>query len=318
MPQLWILLFLCFLVIFGSAALMWYRLSAARNERKVSRMLEELDPARSVVTTTVLTPPPARPRHPLAALMGEGAEGRNETGGGVSGSRLRLPLFVTVAAAAGLLFGSRFQGTFGPAALLAGGLAFGFVPYAYHAHRRRVRMAQIEEQFPDLVDFLARSMRSGNALSISMELIAGESPEPLRSEFLKISREQSLGASLETALQGFIQRVPLVEAQFFVAAILLQRETGGNLAEVLGKLAFTIRERLRLRGHVRVASGHGRLTAKILTLIPIVLVVALYFISPEYMRGLTGDPLGRWLLAAAVLCQFLGYLCMKKITDIEV
>jgi tight adherence protein B len=179
-------------------------------------------------------------------------------------------------------------------------------------------MAAIEEQLPDALDFIARSVRAGNALSISLEMLAGEAREPLRSEFLKVSREQALGASLETALGNLLTRVPLIEARFFVATTLLQREAGGNLAEVLSRLANSVRDRLRLRGHVKAVSGQGRLTATILTVLPILVLVILKVVSPSYLEGLTSDPLGRTLLGAAVVSQILGYVSMKRIVNIEV
>jgi tight adherence protein B len=207
---------------------------------------------------------------------------------------------------------------FGPASLLMGALGFAALPRLYSSRKERLRRSAIEEQFPDALDFLARSVRAGNALSISLETLAGEAREPLRSEFLKVSREQALGASLETALGNLLGRLPLVETRFFVSAVLLQREAGGNLAEVLSRLANSVRERLRLRGHVRAVSGQGRLTAAILTVLPIVVIALLRILSPKYLDALTGDPRGRMLLGAAVLSQILGYLCMKKIVNIEV
>jgi tight adherence protein B len=202
--------------------------------------------------------------------------------------------------------------------LFIGALLFAALPHLYFARKHRARMTAIEEQFPDALDFIARSVRAGNALSISLEMLAGEASEPLRSEFLKVSREQALGASLDAALGNLVSRVPLVETRFFVSAVLLQREAGGNLAEVLSRLANSVRDRLRLRGHVRAVSGQGRLTAAILTVLPIVVVVLLKILSSRYLEGLTGDPRGRMLLGAAVLSQILGYLSMRKIVNIEV
>jgi tight adherence protein B len=161
-------------------------------------------------------------------------------------------------------------------------------------------------------------VRAGNAFSIALELYAAEAKEPLKSAFLKVTREMALGAGLEDALRGLIDRVPLFEVRFFVSAVLLQRETGGNLSEVLGKLAGAVRERARLQGQVKAASGQGRLTAKVLTVLPIAVVVLLKLISPSYLENLTNDPVGRNLLAAAVVSQTLGYLCMQKIARVEV
>lgn len=306
MPGLWILLFVSTLTIFLAAALVWLRVSVVNHNRKLERMLRDVDPAGATVKTTVLQGDRSSNRSLTVAAPKRFWSGRRS-----------LPL-TAGCALAGMLFGARFQGVFGPASLFVGALLFAALPRVYFARKHRARMTAIEEQFPDALDFIARSVRAGNALSISLEMLAGEASEPLRSEFLKVSREQALGASLDAALGNLVSRVPLVETRFFVSAVLLQREAGGNLAEVLSRLANSVRERLRLRGHVRAVSGQGRLTAAVLTVLPIVVVVLLKILSSRYLEGLTGDPRGRMLLGAAVLSQILGYLTMKKIVNIEV
>jgi tight adherence protein B len=317
MPGLWILLFVSTLAIFLAAALVWLRVSVVNHNRKLERMLRDVDPAGATVKTTVLQGAPARKSDGPAGFFDPG---KDVPGGAARGEpRSRRQWILTAGCAlAGMLFGVRFQGMLGPASLIIGALLFAALPRVYFARKQRARMNAIEEQFPDALDFIARSVRAGNALSISLEMLAGEASEPLRSEFLKVSREQSLGASLDTALGNLLTRVPLVETRFFVSAVLLQREAGGNLAEVLSRLANSVRDRLRLRGHVKAVSGQGRLTAAILTVLPIVVIVLLKMISPKYLETLTGDPRGRMLLGAAVLSQILGYLTMKKIVNIEV
>jgi tight adherence protein B len=317
MQQLWILLFISCLTVFLAAALTWWRLSAVAHKRKLEQMLRDVDPGRATVTTTVLHRAPAPGDNRLRSLLGPSAGASGELAGGDSRSRSRLIARVGLALA-GLLVGARFQGVLGPAALLIGAAVFAALPQFVLARKSRKRMAAIEKQFPDVLDFLARSVRAGNALSISLEMLASEASEPLRSEFLKVTRELALGASLENALANLVTRVPLIETRFFVAAVLLQRESGGNLAEVLSRLAASVRERLRLTGHVRAISGQARLTAAILTILPIVVVIMLKIISPKYLNSLTADALGRTLLGGAVVAQILGYLCMKKIIHIEV
>jgi tight adherence protein B len=180
------------------------------------------------------------------------------------------------------------------------------------------RLAALEEQLPDALDFLARSVRSGNALSVSFETLIPETAEPLRSEFVRLTREQALGASLESALRGLVARAPMVELRFFVAAVLLHRETGGNLSDILTKLSQSIRERLRLRGQVQAASAQGRLTARVLTILPFAVVVGMKIISPAYFSVMTDEPVGRALLAAALVSEVIGFCVMKRIVDIEV
>ncbi|MBV9503680.1 MAG: type II secretion system F family protein [Acidobacteriia bacterium] len=317
MPQLWILLFVSLLTIFVAAALVWWRLVTNSHRQKLEQLVREVDPARATVTTTVLHAAPSKNGSQPDQFLQAGSG--TPVGTGPAGEHpRRLQAIALALGLAGLLVGSRLQDTFGVTALPTAAIAFGAIPYALVARRKRRRMAAIEDQFPEVLDFLARSVRAGNALFISLEMLAGEAAEPLRSEFLKVTRELALGASLENALSNLAVRVPLIETRFFVAAVLLQREAGGNLAEVLGRLATSLRDRLRLRGHVKSVSGQGRLTARILTALPIVVMVMLKIISPQFLEGLTGEPLGRTLLGAAVVAQILGYLCMRKITNIEV
>jgi len=317
MPGLWILLFVSTLTIFLTAALVWFRVSVVNHSRRLEQMLRDVDPARATVKTTVLQAAPARKANRPAGFLDAGGDVAGEAARGEVRSH-RQSILTAGCALAGMLLGLRFQAMLGPASLFIGALLFAALPRLYFGRKNRARMNAIEEQFPDALDFIARSVRAGNALSISLEMLAGEAGEPLRSEFLKVSREQALGASLDTALGNLLTRVPLVETRFFVSAVLLQREAGGNLAEVLSRLATSVRERLRLRGHVRAVSGQGRLTAAILTVLPIVVIVLLKIISPKYLEALTGDPRGRMLLGAAVLSQILGFLTMKKIVNIEV
>jgi Flp pilus assembly protein TadB len=317
MPGLWILLFVSTLTTFLAAGLVWLRVSVMNHNRRLEQMLRDVDPAAATVKTTVLEAAPARKSGRPAGLLDSSGDVKGGAARGEPRSRRQL-ILTAGSVLVGMLAGARFQGVFGPASLFIGALLFAALPRLYFARKHRARMTAIEEQFPDALDFIARSVRAGNALSISLEMLAGEASEPLRSEFLKVSREQALGASLDAALGNLVSRVPLVETRFFVSAVLLQREAGGNLAEVLSRLANSVRDRLRLRGHVRAVSGQGRLTAAVLTVLPIVVVVLLKILSSRYLEGLTGDPRGRMLLGAAVLSQILGYLSMRKIVNIEV
>jgi tight adherence protein B len=176
----------------------------------------------------------------------------------------------------------------------------------------------MEEQLPEALDFLARSMRAGHAFSISLEMLGGETPEPLGQEIRVLFNELNLGAPLEPALAGLAARVPLLDVQLFVSSVLLQRQTGGNLSEILMRLAFVIRERFRLKGHVLAASAHGRLTAIVLTVLPLVLMVALLFIAPGYLQGMAADSTGRWMILGALVAQGLGFYFIRKIVNIKV
>jgi tight adherence protein B len=197
-------------------------------------------------------------------------------------------------------------------------VVFGFLPYFYVRKKRKKRMDTLEEQLPEALDFLSRSMRAGHAFSITLQMVGEEIADPLGLEFRTLFNEQNLGATLEAALRNFAERVPMLDVRFFTSSVLLQRQTGGNLAEILTRLAYVIRERFRLKGQVKAASAHGRLTATILVMMPICLVLGLLLVAPGYMQGMAGDPLGQWLIGGAVVLQIIGNYCIRKIINIKV
>jgi tight adherence protein B len=197
--------------------------------------------------------------------------------------------------------------------------AVGFaIPLVYVMRLRRKRLHAFEEIFPDTLEFISRSMRAGHAFSVSLEMIYREFAEPLSSEFRRTFEEHNLGLPLDVALQGLSKRVPVLDVHFFVSAVLLQKRTGGNLAEILDKLAYVIRERFKLRGRIRAISAHGRMTGIALTCIPIGVAVVMFFVNPEYVKFFFEDEVGNIMLAAAIGFQILGYLIIMKIVKIEV
>lgn len=202
--------------------------------------------------------------------------------------------------------------------MLVGCFLLGGLPYFWVSYKRNARMSEFEEQLPEALDFLARSMRAGHAFSISLEMLGSESPDPLGQEFRALFAEQNLGAPLDVALANFSKRVPTLDVRLFVSSVLLQRQTGGNLSEVLTRLAYLIRERFRLKGQVKAASAHGRMTSVILTALPVVMIFALQLVAPGYLPSMVADSDGRWLVAGAVAAQVLGYLAMRKIVNIKV
>ena len=201
---------------------------------------------------------------------------------------------------------------------LALACVFGLLPYMYVKRKRRKRMDTLEEQFPEALDFLSRSMRAGHAFTISLQMIGDELADPLGQEFRTLFNEQNLGASLESALRNFSERVPLLDVRFFTSSVLLQKQTGGNLAEILTRLAYVIRERFRLKGQVRAASAHGRMTATILTVLPIATMLGMLVVAPGYLQGMAKDPDGKWLVGGSIGAQILGYFFIKKIITIKV
>jgi tight adherence protein B len=161
-------------------------------------------------------------------------------------------------------------------------------------------------------------MRAGHAFSVSLEMIHREFPDPLATEFRRTFEEHNLGLPLENALQSLSRRIPLLDVQFFVSAVLLQKRTGGNLAEILDKLAFVIRERFKLRGRVKAIAAHGKMTGLALTSIPLGVGVLTFFVNPADARFFMEDPVGNYLAGGAILLQIVGYLIIRKIVSIEV
>jgi tight adherence protein B len=180
---------------------------------------------------------------------------------------------------------------------------------------RRIR--RFEEQFPEAIDLIARSMRAGHAFATGLKMAADELPPPAGIEFRKLYERQNYGAQLSESLRAFADAVPSLDARFFVTAVLTQRETGGNLTEVLDRLAAVMRERFRIRRDVRVRSAHGRITAYILAGMPPVLAIFLMITNPAQFRVLITDPLGIRMLEGAVLLQVTGVLIVRKLVDIE-
>jgi len=196
--------------------------------------------------------------------------------------------------------------------------AMGALPLAYVRRRRGRRLRKFEEQFPESLEFVSRSMRAGHAFSVSLDMLHKEFQEPLAGEFRRTFDEHNLGLPLESALQKLAVRVPLMDMQFFVSAVLLQKRTGGNLAELLDKLAYVIRERFKLRGRLRAVSAHGRMTTMALSMIPLAVAGLMFFANREYVTFFFTDETGRLMLGAAVCLQAVGYFVMRKIVSIEV
>src|ERR1700691_5942215 len=161
-------------------------------------------------------------------------------------------------------------------------------------------------------------MRAGHAFSVSLEMIHREFPEPLSSEFRRTFEEHNLGLPIEIALQKLAVRVPSLDVHFFVSAVLLQKRTGGNLAEILDKLAYVIRERFNLRGKIRAISAHGRMTVIALSCIPIGVAVLMFYTNPDYVKFFFQDDVGNIMMGSAIALQIAGFFIMKQITKIEV
>lgn len=198
------------------------------------------------------------------------------------------------------------------------GAAAASLPLLYVGRKRAARLRKFEEQFPDSLEFMARSMRAGHAFSVSLEMLHREFQEPLAGEFRRAFEEHNLGMPLDVALQKLGQRVPSLDVHFFVSAVLLQKRTGGNLAEILDKLAYVIRERFKLRGKIRAISAHGRMTGMALTLIPIGVAAMMFIVNPDYVAFFVREEVGNIMMAGAIILQVIGYMIIRKIVNIEV
>ncbi len=238
---------------------------------------------------------------------------------GMPWSPTKLVALMGGCGAAGLLLAIVFPIVWNPTVtMLLFTMAGAALPYLFVHSKRKRRMNQFEEQFPEALDFLARSMRAGHAFTISLEMLGDEIGDPLGQEFRTLFNEQNLGAPMEVALRNLTQRVPMLDVRFFASSVLLQKQTGGNLSEILTRLSYVIRERFRLKGQVKAASAHGRLTAAILTIMPVVTMFGLLVVAPGYLQGMAADSDGKWLIVGAIIAQVIGNICIRKIINIKV
>jgi tight adherence protein B len=210
--------------------------------------------------------------------------------------------------------------------IVGGNLIFGwvgaligfFIPYAYASHRRTKRFQKFEEKFPEAIDTLARAVRAGHAFTTAIEMIANEVSEPVAGEFRQLFEEQKFGLPVRDALLNLTDRIPLVDVKFFVTAVMLQRETGGNLAEILDNLSYVIRERFKILRQVRVHTAQGRLTMVLLMALPPTIVVVMQVLNPGFIQPLFSDPWGHVLIVAGISMQTIGYFVIRKIIRIQV
>ena len=183
---------------------------------------------------------------------------------------------------------------------------------------RTKRLNKFEEHFPEALDLMSRSIRAGHAFSAGLKMVADECSDPIGPEFRKAFDEQNFGLPLKDALNNLAVRIPLLDVRFFVTAVLIQRETGGNLAEILENLAYVVRERFKILRQVRVYTAHGRMTGYVLLALPAFLAVALMFINPDHMNLLFTEKIGRMMLLGCAVMQTIGYVWIRKIVTIEV
>lgn len=199
-----------------------------------------------------------------------------------------------------------------PIALILSALPFVFVRVKA---TQRIRL--FEDQFPEAIDLMARALRAGHAFPTALMMAADESPQPVGGEFRRLYDQQNFGMPFPDAMREFAGRLPLLDAKFFVTAVLTQRESGGNLAEILDNLARVIRERFKVKRQIRVTSAHGKMTGGVLMALPPFLALCFMVINPGHLRIMLNDPLGVWMIAAAICLQVTGMLVIRSLIDIE-
>jgi tight adherence protein B len=192
------------------------------------------------------------------------------------------------------------------------------LPPTYLYMKRKRRLGSFGRQLPEALELLSRSLKAGHSLAAGFGLIGSEMQDPIRREFARAFEEQNLGVSLEEALDGMTDRVPNMDLRFFATAVILQRTTGGDLAEILNKIGRLIRERIQIQGQIQALTGEGRLSGIVLLALPPVLFLVMMFLNPEYAMMLFTDPLGRKMLAGALVMQLLGAIAIRKIIQIKV
>lgn len=202
--------------------------------------------------------------------------------------------------------------------LIGGGAAAFLTPWCWLLLRRRSRLKSFEKQLPDALELLSRALRAGNSLAAGLNAVASEMPQPIAGEFRAVHDEQNLGLPIDQALRNMLQRVPNMDLQFFVTAVSIQRQAGGDLAEILGKISSLVRERFKILGQVRALTGEGRMSGVVLMALPIVLFLGVYFVNREYIMLLFNEEIGRQMIYAAIASQIVGGYVIHRIVNIKV
>jgi tight adherence protein B len=278
-------------------------------------MPEAAASAATILKRAAAGPMPALDR--LVAATGAGSTlGRLIEQSGVQTTGSAIVLF-SIGAAVGL---GLLTALFVPqpiAGVVAGGIG-AMLPFTWLKHKRTTRLKRFEEQFPEALDVLARATRAGHAFQTSLGMAADEMPAPVGPELKKTFDQQNYGLPLREALNELAQRVSLLDVRFFATAVLIQRDTGGNLSEILDNLSHVVRERFKIQRQVRVHTAHGRFTGYVLLTLPAFLAVALSFINPDHMQLLFRERIGQQLLVAAIVMQVVGYFWIRQVIKIEV
>jgi len=205
-----------------------------------------------------------------------------------------------------------------PIAAAPAGLIMGFIPFMVLHMKRKRRLAKFGQQLPEALELIGRALRAGHSLASGFKLVADEMNAPIATEFERAYEAQNLGVTLEDAIDEMTNRVPNLDLRFFATAVILQRQTGGDLAEILDKIGYIVRERFKIWGQIQALTGEGRLSGVVLLALPPVLFVVMWYINPGYSMTLFTDPMGHQMLAGAIIMQIVGALVIRKIVNIKV
>jgi len=293
------------------------RIAARRLDRRLRDVSIDADdstagePHETVVKRKTEGPLPALDRLVAGSWVAKLIEqaGVNATPSGIAVVSLGL------AAAAALVAAMFARQAFAPA---VAALAAAPLPMVWLFRKRTSRFRRFEEMFPEALDLLSRAIRAGHAFQNAMGMVADEVRDPVGAEFRTTFEQQNYGLPLRDALNDLARRVAILDVRFFVTAVLIQRESGGNLAEILDNLSYVVRERFKIRRQIRVHTAHGRFTGYVLLALPAALGIALTFINPDLMRLLFDERMGRLMLAGAMVLQTGGFFWIRKVMNIEV
>jgi tight adherence protein B len=286
----------------------------AKRLRDVGQFAEVIDGA-GLVMQEAAGPLPALDGYLKRSSAGSGLARLIEQSGirTTPSAMLLISLLLGTAVAVGAFLAVRH-----PLAPIVAGLVGAVLPFAWLAQRRSARFRKFEEQFPEALDLLSRAIRAGHAFQSAMGMVGDELPEPAGPEFKKTFERQNFGLPLRDAMDEMADRLAILDVRFFVTAVAIQRETGGNLSEILDNLAHVVRERFKIRRQVRVHTAHGRFTGYVLLALPAALGAALSFISPDHMKMLFQERMGQTMLVAAMVMQTVGFLWIRQVIKIEV
>jgi len=235
-----------------------------------------------------------------------------------SGTNMRLGTFLLISLACGAGVALVVLNVTGMLLAAApAGMFAATLPFSVMRMKRNARVRKFEEQFPEALALMSRALKAGHTFTTGLQMVAEEMPRPMGPEFKLLFDEQNYGRPLPDALKEFAKRIPLLDARFFVTAVLIQREAGGNLAEILDNIATVIRDRFRVKRQIQVVSAHARISGWVLIGVPPSLAAVLFTINPEHLSTLTRSQLGMQLIMTGIVLQIIGSLIVRKLVQIE-